>query len=250
MIKQPTYEIEGCVKPVTNLRLFVDEFAKFFLTITNKILSKIMFVICVKMRDPLWKREKFIYGYDYIRFSTLELVSHEIYENNIQGCVAELGVYRGDFACCINKAFPDRNLYLFDTFEGFDQKDLMGDTKSNFSKNSEKVFTNTNVNIVLKKMKHKNKCIIKQGWFPETTKDVEEKFAFVSIDCDLYEPIYNGLKYFFPHLSEGGYIFVHEYTSAIYKGSREAVKRFLSEEHNAHLFPLTDQGGTGIIKKS
>ncbi|AEF86480.1 O-methyltransferase [Treponema primitia ZAS-2] len=124
------------------------------------------------------------------------------------------------------------------------------DAKSNFSKNSKKLFSNTSVNTVLKRMRYKNNCIIKQGWFPETIKNIEATFAFVSIDCDLYEPIYNGLKYFFPRLNKGGYIFVHEYTSSIYKGSREAVKIFLSEEHTAHLFPLTDQGGTGIIKKS
>lgn len=43
-----------------------------------------------------------------------------IYSNNISGCVAEVGVFQGEFASVINKNFPDRKLYLFDTFEGFD----------------------------------------------------------------------------------------------------------------------------------
>jgi O-methyltransferase len=172
--------MSASVKTLSNVRVFVGDFAKILITFANKILSNIMFVMCVKMRDPLWKRQKFIYGYDYIRFSSLGLVSHEIYENQIQGCVAELGVYRGDFARCINEAFPDRSLYLFDTFEGFDKQDLEKDARSSFSKNAEKVFSNTSVDIVLKKMKHKNNCIVKKGWFPETTTDVEETFAFVS----------------------------------------------------------------------
>ena len=244
------HKTDCSVKKVTRLQLFMEYIAKIILIMTNKVLSKCMLVISVKMGDPLWKRKNFIYGYGYIRFSTLELISHEIYDNNIHGSVAELGVYRGDFARCINEAFPDRKLYLFDTFEGFHPKDLEIDTKSNFSENAEKVFADTSVNMVLGKMKHKEKCVVKKGWFPETAKDVEEIFAFVSIDCDLYSPIYAGLKYFFSHLSKGRYIFVHEYTSSWYKGSRDAVKKFLNENCNAHLVPVTDMGGTGIIIKS
>ncbi|AEF83909.1 hypothetical protein TREPR_3884 [Treponema primitia ZAS-2] len=37
---------EGPVKTVTNLRVFVGDFANICITITNKILSKIMFVMC------------------------------------------------------------------------------------------------------------------------------------------------------------------------------------------------------------
>ena len=34
---------------------------------------------------------------------------------------SELGVYRGRFARCINRLLPDRKLYLFDSFQGFDR---------------------------------------------------------------------------------------------------------------------------------
>src|SRR4026209_189 len=61
---------------------------------------------------------------DYIRLSTLELVAHEIDRNNIPGSVAELGVYKGKFAPYINQYFPGRKLFLFDTFKGFDEKDV------------------------------------------------------------------------------------------------------------------------------
>ena len=42
----------------------------------------------------------------------------------IQGSVAECGVYLGDFAYFINKYFSNRTMYLFDTFEGFDVRDV------------------------------------------------------------------------------------------------------------------------------
>jgi len=70
------------------------------------------------------ERPYFVFENDYARNSTLELCANEIYDKNILGSVAELGVYRGDFAKNINKAFLDRELYLFDTFEGFDERDI------------------------------------------------------------------------------------------------------------------------------
>ena len=59
---------------------------------------------------------------DYIRLSTLELAADEINAKNLQGNVAELGVYKGKFARYINQYFPERDFYLFDTFEGFNKK--------------------------------------------------------------------------------------------------------------------------------
>lgn len=45
--------------------------------------------------------------------------------NSIEGSVAEAGVYQGNFSAVINKCFPTRKLYLFDTFEGFDSKEIL-----------------------------------------------------------------------------------------------------------------------------
>jgi hypothetical protein len=45
---------------------------------------------------------------DYIRISTLELVSKEINDSGKKGAVAELGVYKGKFAKYINGFFPKR----------------------------------------------------------------------------------------------------------------------------------------------
>src|SRR3954469_19259810 len=61
---------------------------------------------------------------DYVRYSTLGLCYEEISENNVAGNVAELGVYKGDFSKRLNQLFPDKKLYLFDTFSGFDERDI------------------------------------------------------------------------------------------------------------------------------
>ena len=58
------------------------------------------------------------------RAAALELIAREIYRYNIEGSTAELGVFKGEFSRFINHYFPDRKLYLFDTFEGFDSRDV------------------------------------------------------------------------------------------------------------------------------
>ena len=144
------------------------------------------------------------YGGDYVRYASLELMSREIQRKGILGDVAELGVYRGDFAKHLNRVFADRKLYLFDTFEGFAETDVSAEVEAGYS-SGEQDFSNTNEEIVMSKMISPENVIIRKGWFPDTTEGLEEKrFIFVSIDADLYEPIYEGMKFFYPRLVEGG----------------------------------------------
>jgi O-methyltransferase len=98
-------------------------------------------------------------------------------------------------------------------------------------------------------MKHRENCIVKKGWFPQTAEDVDETFAFVSIDVDLSEPIYQGLVFFYPRLEKGGYIFVHDYGhSAGMYAAQEAVRRF-SMEYNVPYVPLSDVCGSVVFSK-
>jgi O-methyltransferase len=183
---------------------------------------------------------------DIIRYQMLELVAEEIKDKKIKGCIAELGVYKGDFAKKMNIHFPDKKLYLFDTFNGFDKRDV--EIENRFNSNAkENDFTNNNIELVLKKMKYPKNCIIKEGWFPETAKNIDERFAFISIDADLFEPIYQGLLYFYERLEKGGYIFVHDYNGKLY-GAKEAVQRF-SKEFNAPYVPLSDLCGSVVFSK-
>lgn len=195
-------------------------------------------------------RRLLIKAFDKIRSATLELMAFEINTMGIKGNVAELGVYRGDFAKNINLLFPDRKLYLFDTFEGFDKKDIAkdkevvagySDTKQNFGY--------TSVELVLKKMPHREQCIVRQGYFPATSVGLEsEQFAFVSLDADLYEPTKAGLEYFFPRLSRGGYILIHDFTNREYKGISIAVREF-SKETNTPYMLLPDACGSAVVLK-
>jgi O-methyltransferase len=184
---------------------------------------------------------------NYIRISNFELIVQEIRDNQVQGSVAEVGVYKGEFAKYINRAFPDRIFYLFDTFEGFDDKDVLLEKSNDFSTGNQD-FSNTSIQEVMKKMDNKNKCKFMKGYFPESLNGLEDKFCFVSLDPDLYKPIKDGLEYFYPRLEKGGYIFVHDYNNALYKGAKQAVREF-SKENNIPYTPITDSWGTVVFTK-
>lgn len=185
--------------------------------------------------------------FDYIRLATLELISFEIRSGNLKGNVAELGVYKGKFAKHINRYFPERSLYLFDTFKGFDERDIVREKQGNFSEGSQD-FSDTSLQAVLRSMPFPEKCIPIKGFFPESALNVDDSFVFVSLDADLYEPIYKGLRFFYPKLVAGGYIFIHDFNNEHYKGARQAVEQFCNEEH-IHFVPLPDSGGSAIITK-
>ncbi len=64
--------------------------------------------------------------------------------------VAEAGVFQGDFARIINKSYPNRTLYLFDTFEGFSEKDIEYEKEMSNAKVGD--YRATNEKLVIKKM--------------------------------------------------------------------------------------------------
>jgi O-methyltransferase len=193
------------------------------------------------------KRELDKNHFDYVRVASLELISYEINLRQIKGNVAELGVYKGKFARQINRYFPDRVLYLFDTFEGFDQADVAKEKSQDLSQGDQD-FSNTSVEAVLKVMPHPSQCKPIKGYFPESAKGVDDQFVFVSLDADLYDPLYAGLVFFYPKLVPGGYIFVHDFNNDHYKGARKAVETFCREQ-GINYMPLPDSCGSAVVMK-
>lgn len=179
------------------------------------------------------------------KISLIECVSRGIYRNKVNGAVVEAGVYRGQTARFINCFFPDRKLYLFDTFEGFDEKDQKMDDDRNLY-NMKLDYTGTSVEYVMSQMHHPKNVVIKKGWFPETAKDVDEQFAFVRLDMDLYDPIYSGLDFFYPKMTPGGYIIVHDCRSKNFDGARAALIDFC-KKYNLGYMCAADNLGSAVI---
>lgn len=168
-----------------------------------------------------------------------------VYEKNISGNVAEAGVYKGSFAALINQSFPDRKLYLFDTFEGFSKKDIDGETLPSAIQDD---FSNTSIETVLNKMKYPDTCIIKQGWFPDTAQGINDDFCFINLDMDLYQPTLAGLLFFWDKLVKNGVILVHDFFSTNYPNVKTAVYDFLQDHNDAKIYPIGDNISIAIVK--
>lgn len=203
---------------------------------------------------------------DYFRYRTFELVADEIRDKYSQGdisnyCVAEAGVFLGDFAWVINRRFPECDFYLYDTFEGFVKKDEEIELSNDFTdQNSLKRFSDDfrdkggdseeKIRIAKSKMKHPEKCIFRKGYFPDTAQEEKnKKWLFVSLDLDLYKPIYEGIKFFWPNLITGGYMFIHDYNNKDFSGVRKALGEYENEFGKIYKVPLSDQGGTIVLCK-
>lgn len=178
------------------------------------------------------------------RYAMAKSCIRYIKERNIQGNLAELGVYKGDFSSFLSSELPDRKIYLFDTFEGFSESDL----RTKEVNGDDKVFKDTSEKIVLDRMPVRENVIIRKGWFPETAEGIDDMFCFVSLDADLYKPILAGLEFFYPRLSHGGYIFIHDFESIVYPGCKQAVMEFC-EKNDVNFVPILDRCSSAVITK-
>lgn len=183
-----------------------------------------------------------------VRQGVLLRMGDRIRERKVPGALAELGVYKGDTARELNRMFPGRPLYLFDTFQGFDEKDIAQEASRNLSQAKPGDFSDTSVQTVLSRLPFPQDARIRQGYFPETAAGLEkERFALVSLDADLYAPVLAGLEFFFPRLSPGGALILHDYGSSRFPGVAQAVKDYETAHGLLPLVPLCDFHGTGVI---
>ena len=178
---------------------------------------------------------------DYVRLATLELLCRRLV--GVPGAAAELGVYRGFFARCINRLLPDRKLYLFDSFEGFTED-------SGAAEAFQAAHRNTAVDKVLAIMPHPEAVTVRPGFFPESLGGLEERFCLVSLDVDFYQTTLDGLRYFWPRLERGGYLLLHDWGSPKLPGVAKALSDYEQELGAAlHAVPLCDVGGSLVICK-
>lgn len=198
------------------------------------------------VRDPLWANDGPLserdLENDYVRVRTLEAICREL--DGVPGAAAELGVYRGGFARCINALLPERKLYLFDTFSGFDAAEAVREGRG-FTAAHE----NASLERVLTLLPHPGKAVFRPGLFPSTAEGLEdERFCLVSLDVDLEESTLAGLRFFLPRISPGGYLLLHDCLSPLLPGVRKALLR-CEEETQTRLrkLPLCDINGTMVI---
>ena len=184
---------------------------------------------------------------DSARFFNFWFQVERLKNTKVQGSFAELGVYKGDSAKVLHLMDPTREFHLFDTFEGFQQKDLEIETGKAATYTPHN-FADTSIERVKQKLVS-DKFIFHKGYFPETTNDtVNEKFALVNMDVDLYNPTKAGLEFFYPRLSPGGVIIVHDYNPD-WPGIMKAVDNF-AKTISIPIVPLNDTDSSVMLFKT
>ena len=142
----------------------------------------------------------------------------------------------------VHDLLPDRRLYLFDSFQGFNgsDSDSIGDNR----------FKDTSEQTVLNTLVKAGNVIIRKGFFPSTAAGLEaERFSFVMIDFDKYESTRAALDFFYQRMEQGGFIFVHDYSSpeSNWACSR-ALDEFLTDKSEKPIL-IPDSGGTAVFRK-
>jgi len=156
-------------------------------------------------------------------------------QRELDGDMAEVGVYQGGSAKIICDVKRNRKLFLFDTFKGLpelsDIDTLFG--KKHWKKNQ---FNDTSLEAVKDYLSSYENVQIIKGEFPKTADSIgDSKFSFVHLDVDLYRSTIECLKFFYPRLVKGGIILVHDYFA---DGIQKAFKEF-QQSNKIQLIELT-----------
>jgi O-methyltransferase len=183
-----------------------------------------------------------------VKGAALRRLTRRLQSLGVTGNVAELGCYQGDLSWQLNALMTDRKLYLFDTFEGYDPRDLAKEAEIGGYQPETSLWKDVQTELVMARMPEKDQVVLKKGWFPETALDLEdERYALVVLDADLYQPTYSGMEYFFPRMSRGGVIVVCNYENTRFTGVRRALDD-LEKKYGAFLIlPIGDLDGTVMI---
>ena len=101
-------------------------------------------------------------------------------------------------------------------------------------------YCDTSIELVLQKMKYPQQCVIKKGYFPETAEGLEETFAFVRLDVDMYQPTKAALEWFGERMAKGGFLISHDYYTESYGGVAQAIDEYVNEHPALYRIPVGD----------
>lgn len=189
--------------------------------------------IRVSQDRPFWdKQNEFNVLYGQIREHTVVsknrcFMLYQLlrYASNLDGDIAEVGIYKGGTIKLIAKAVPYKNVYLFDTFSGMPAMT----TETDFHK--AKDFNDTSLSSVKSLLKDCSNLTFCKGLFPDTASPIKDKkFSLVHIDVDLYKSVKDCLEFFYSRLVRGGVIVIDDYESWACPGVKKAVSEFLADK--------------------
>jgi O-methyltransferase len=165
----------------------------------------------------------------------------------VEGDVVECGVFRGGtarlFADILTRQAPERDVLLFDTFEG------MPETNKEFDLHSKGDFAQTSLESVRDYLSDYTNCRFFKGRIPETFLALRhtEKYCFVHVDLDIHDAIWEASEYFYPRVPRGGFLIYDDYGFPSCPGARRAVDTFYADKPEE---PLVLHTGQCLVFKS
>jgi hypothetical protein len=189
-----------------------------------------------------------------------------IVQNDIPGTFIECGVWRGGSMMAaaltlLQMNRQDRELYLFDTFEGMPPPsnqdiNIRGDTASAILQDTEHPsFRNVLAAAMLDEVKgnmqqtryDNTKIYFIQGRVEDTIpSQAPNPIALLRLDTDWYESTQHELLHLFPRLSPQGVLIIDDYGH--WKGCREATDEYLTEHNITLLLNRIDYTGRIAVK--
>jgi len=184
--------------------------------------------------------------------SLIRAVEH-IENNKIEGDIVECGVWRGGSIMAILKVLKnlnslERNIYLYDTFEGMSEPTELDEsykgesattaysTKNEFWNRIECLSPLEEVQNNVESINYPDaKIHFIKGKVEETIPNVRipEKIALLRLDTDWYESTLHEMEYLFPKLVKGGILIVDDYGH--WQGCKKAVDEYI-HSNNLELF--------------
>jgi len=141
-------------------------------------------------------------------------------QRELDGEMAEVGVYKGGTARLICEVKGSVPLHLFDTFQGLPEP---SEQDEDFF---QKGWYAGELERVRDYLKRYENVFFYAGAFAETAAAVSDRvFSFVHLDVDLYQSALECLEFFYPRLQVGGVLLGHDYQMP---GARKAYTEYLT----------------------
>lgn len=129
----------------------------------------------------------------------------------VEGDMVECGCWKGASSTNLSIIAKELGikLIIYDSFEGLPEMESNDREASKYKKGEyhgqlEEVKSN------ISRFGEIDVCEFRKGWFKDSLPSHKEKIAFIFIDVDLEPSLNDCVKYLWPHMSEGAYLFTDE----------------------------------------
>ncbi len=186
-------------------------------------------------------------------------------DNNIPGSIVECGVWKGGSCmmmalALLKKGIRDRELYLYDTYEGMPEpgekdKSLGGNSAYGTWKDNQTTDVNTWCYSPLEEVQNnlsstgypKDKIHFVKGKVEDTIpQTLPGSIALLRLDTDWFDSTYHEMQHLYPLLATKGVLIIDDYGH--WQGAREAVDKYFTENKISMLLNRIDYTGRIGIK--